>query len=161
MTTHPPSQGLRNCWMFPKSNGVNPPFLSVSHFERTKTKAEVLIPIKCIGIDMRMVVKFQSFPMLPKNTRNTSLVRRRLLTWTFWLCQTSVYGGNEGMKPQHKTVILIQHTIFFQAYVLTIVNTDFCSSSFLLSFFLRSLLLTPFGDTQEAEILFHLIFWHN
>ena len=35
-------------------------------------------------------------------------------------------------------------------YVLTIVNTDFCSFS--LSFFLlHSLLLTHFGDTQEAD----------
>ena len=50
---------------------------------------------------------------------------------------------------------------FLFAYVLTIVNNDFRSSLFLSLFLLCSLLFTHFRDTQEAEILFGLIFWHN
>ena len=50
--------------------------------------------------------------------------------------------------------------ILFQPYVLTIVITDFHSLFSLSLSLLRSLLVTHFRDTQEADFL-ATIFFHN
>ena len=65
----------------------------------------------------------------------------------------------EGLDLFYVSTFSSVHKLLVQAYILTIVNTDF--RSLFLSLSLRSLLFTLFGNTQEAEILLPLLFFLN
>ena len=87
-------------------------------------------------------------------TKKSSFLRL-IFFWQFLLCSnmwslvTIRYGSNI-----HLPVIVMVLCTLVQG-----TGTDHCNHS--LSLLLSLLLLTHFGETDEAEILFHPIFWYK
>ena len=71
------------------------------------------------------------------------------------------WDSTESLILDPVVYILYWISSFVQVFVLTIVNTDFLSSSSLSLLSHCSLLFIHFWYTQEADYLWALIFWHN